>query len=224
MYSCLEKRECHVVTEYHVMIMIKSWLELIGVGWQWLAMVGDGCRWLAMVGNGRWSSQGIWISIYSPHSSHRKLDWFYTKRHYFTSDVSMTWHTSEDEDAGVGVVIAMTVMVSSIGSVDFINEREGIFLVIRVFREFVADRDMLMRVGKGGMTDWSKYFRWKMRFRENNICTCDAVWGREESMKRGRGRRTKGVLELLTNLLNIRIFQPRPPFFQRIDQSEAAIT
>jgi len=47
----------------------------------------------------------------------------------------------------------MTVMVSSIGSVDFINEREGIFLVIRVFREFVADRDMLMRVGKGGMTD-----------------------------------------------------------------------
>ena len=55
-----------------------------GNGWQWqwlaMAMVGNGngwqWQWLAMAMANPWPSQVIWISIYSPHSSHRKYRLF----------------------------------------------------------------------------------------------------------------------------------------------------
>src|SRR5437762_5175949 len=51
--------------------MTKSWPPLAAVGWRWLAMVGNGWQWLAMDANGSWRRRVIWISIYSPLSSHR---------------------------------------------------------------------------------------------------------------------------------------------------------
>src|SRR5437762_13370711 len=51
--------------------MTKSWPPLAAVGRRWLVMVGNGWQWLAMDANGSWHHRVIWISIYSPLSSHR---------------------------------------------------------------------------------------------------------------------------------------------------------
>ena len=44
---------------------------MVGNGWQWLELVGVGWQWLAMDADGSWRRRVIWISIYSPRSSHR---------------------------------------------------------------------------------------------------------------------------------------------------------